>query len=462
MIVIEQLIFNILAFALFIIIFSKIVKKNDTSYVISIIIEAIGITINFVQLIANAELPMLLKIIAYIMAIFLPLAIIALEKTGLLFSETVAVIKAKTLLIVKDNKNAKKALIKLLTKNPSSYIGHKMLAEIYEAEGGMRKAIDEYVKVIDIQNNDYTSYYKIADLLNNLDKKDEAAQMLNNLLKKNPENCEATKLLGDILIEQGKYKEAAYVYNDALKYFPTDYDLNYSLGIVYTMLSDFQNAKIYYEKASTLNSLECNSKYSLAEIALIYKELEEAEQYFLQSCQDPELEADAYYELAKINLIKGEKEKAIQYANTALESDPVKIAEKIKNDNSFIAILPKLTIPLNLENLEEKECNLSKKFKKAKEQLEKTSEIAQNIGYDDIRLLEYKKNKDAGKPLKLESEINLEKQEAKNLQQEEVINLEQEEAIRRGQRVQQYIDLEEFKLEINETDDIESQREIEE
>ena len=55
MIVIEQLIFNILAFALFIIIFSKIVKKNDTSYVISIIIEAIGITINFVQLIANAE-----------------------------------------------------------------------------------------------------------------------------------------------------------------------------------------------------------------------------------------------------------------------------------------------------------------------------------------------------------------------------------------------------------------------
>lgn len=448
MIVIEQLIFNIIAFALFIIIFSKIVKKNDTSYVISIIIEAIGITINFVQLIANAELPILLKIIAYIMAIFLPLAIIALEKTGLLFSETVAVIKAKTLLIVKDNKNAKKALIKLLTKNPSSYIGHKMLAEIYEAEGGMRKAIDEYVKVIDIQKNDYTSYYKIADLLNNLDKKDEAAQMLNNLLKKNPENCEATKLLGDILIEQGKYKEAAYVYNDALKYFPTDYDLNYSLGIVYTMLSDFQNAKIYYEKASTLNSLECNSKYSLAEIALIYKELEEAEQYFLQSCQDPELEADAYYELAKINLIKGEKEKAIQYANTALESDPVKIAEKIKNDNSFIAILPKLTIPLNLENLEEKECNLSKKFKKAKEQLEKTSEIAQNIGYDDIRLLEYKKNKEenAMNSLKLETEINL----------------EQEEAIRREESEEQHINLKEFELEINGTDDIESQREIEE
>lgn len=438
MIVIEQLIFNILAFALFILIFSKIIKKNDTSYVISLIIEAIGITINFVQLIANTQLPLALKIITYIMAILLPLAIITLEKTGLLFSETVAIIKAKTLLILKDNKNAKKALINLLTKNPSSYIGHKMLAEIYETEGGMRKAIDEYVKVIDIQNKDYNSYYKIAELLNNLNKKDEAAEMLNNLLKKNPENYEATKLLGDILIEQGRYKDAAYIYNDALKYFATDYDLNYSLGIVYTMLSDFQNAKIYYEKASTLNTMEFNSKYSLAEIALIYKELEEAEQYFLQSCQDSELEADAYYELSKINLIKGEKEKAIQYANTALESDPVKIAEKIKNDSVFLAILPKLTIPLNLENIEEKESNLSEKFKRAKEQLEKTSEIAQNIGYDDIRLLEYKKSK----------QENIEKLVEQN-----------EKEMRLGKYIEE---LEKEELELSEAYDVEIQKEIEE
>lgn len=419
MIILEQLIFNIVAFALFFIIFSKIIKKNDTTYVISLIIQAVGITINFVQLIANAELPIVVKIIAYIMAILLPIAIIAIEKTGLLFAETVAVIKAKTLLLIKNNKTAKKVLINLLTKNPSSYVGHKMLAEIYEAEGGMRKAIDEYVKVIDIQKKDYDSYYKIADLLNNLDKKDEAAQMLNNLLQKNPEHCKASILLGEILIEQEKYKEAAYIYNDALKYFPTNYDLNYSLGIVYTMLSDFQNAKLYYEKASSLNSLEYNSKYSLAEIALIYKELEEAEQYFLETCQDPELEADAYLELAKINLIKGEKEKAIQYANTALESDPIKIAEKIKNDPAFITILSKLTIPLNLENLEEKECNLSKKYKKAKEHLEKTSEIARNLGYDDIRLLEYKKNKEDNSSRLLNAELEEEKQDLNELERQE-------------------------------------------
>ena len=258
----------------------------------------------------------------------------------------------------------------------------------------MRKAIDEYVKVIEINKQDYNSYYKVANLLNGLEKKDEAVQMLNNLLKKKPENVEATKLLGEILIEQEKYKEAAYVYNDALKYSSTDYDLNYNLGIVYTMLNDFQNAKMYYEKAASLNSLEYNSKYSLAEIALIYKELEEAEQYFMQALQEPKLEADSYFELARISLIKGEKDKAIQYANIALESDPRKIAEKIKNDEAFIMIIHKLTIPLNLENIEEKESKLSIKDKKAKEHLEKNSEIARSIGYDDIKMEKYKKNQE--------------------------------------------------------------------
>jgi len=361
--------------------------------VLALLLEAIGIAVNFTELITNTNLPIFLKVIVYLLAILLPITIITIEKSGILFFEVLSLIKAKLQLILGNSKGAKRTLIKLVTKYPESYYGHKRLAEVYEKEGGMRKAIDEYVKVIDINKQDYNSYYKVANLLTSLDKKDEAVQMLNNLLQKKPEHMEASKLLGDILIEQEKYKEAAYVYNDALKYFPTDYDLNYNLGIVYTMLNDFQNAKMCYEKAASLNSLEYNSKYNLAQIALIYKELEEAEQHFMQALQDPELEADSYFELAKISLIKGEKEKAIQYANIALESDAKKIAEKIKNDESFIMIMPKLNIPLNLEHIEEKESKLSKKDKKAKEHLEKTSEITRNIGYDDIKMAKYKQNK---------------------------------------------------------------------
>ena len=51
----------------------------------------------------------------------------------------------------------------------------------------MRKAIDEYVKVLDIRSNDYKSYFKISKLLNELGKKDEAIEMLKILTKQKPE-----------------------------------------------------------------------------------------------------------------------------------------------------------------------------------------------------------------------------------------------------------------------------------
>ena len=85
--------------------------------------------------------------------------------------------------------------MKLVSKYDKSYMGHKMLAEIYEKEGGMRKAIDEYVKVLDVRGNDYKSYFKISKLLKDLKKDKEAIEMLTILVKKKPELYEANKML---------------------------------------------------------------------------------------------------------------------------------------------------------------------------------------------------------------------------------------------------------------------------
>lgn len=98
-------------------------------------------------------------------------------------------------LLLNNTKKAKKILIDLVSKYKESYIGHKMLAHIYEKEGGMRKAIDEYVQVLDIKKNDYNSYYRISVLLNDLGKKEEAIDMLKTLLKNRPQIYEASKML---------------------------------------------------------------------------------------------------------------------------------------------------------------------------------------------------------------------------------------------------------------------------
>ena len=394
----EQLIFAIIAFALFIYMFYKMIKENETSYVILLILQAFGILLNFIEIISKVQLNMIFVIIKYALAILLPVVIIVLEKNRIPYVEIIDILKAKIFLKLGDNKNAKQALIHLVTKYPENYKGHKMLAEIYEDEGGMRKAIDEYVQAIDIHKRDYDSYYKIAELLTNLDKQDEAAQMLNNLLRKKPDYYQATVLLGEILINKEMYKEAAHVYHEGLRYNPTSYDLNYNLGLVYTMLNDFENAKICYEKAAEINSLLYNAKYALAEIALIYKEIEEAREYFLQATESEELAPDAYYELAKIEIIKGNKETAIQYANTAIDLNSKKIVPKVKSDPVFIPIIARLTLPFNLEmasmkqdndeeyNKENKQEKLSEKELKAKEHLEETFEITKNISYADIEI----------------------------------------------------------------------------
>ena len=385
--IIEQLIFITVAFALFMYMFYKLIKENDTKYVIILAIEALGIAIDFIQLyFAEEDIGIITRVIIYLLSIIIPILVIVISKLNNDISEKIDIFIARIYLVFGNTKFEKNKLIKIITKNPECYIGHKFLAQIYEKEGGQRKAVDEYVRAIDIDKKDFDSYYKVASILTDLDKKDEAIQMLTNLLNKKPDYLDATVALGDLLIEKEDYKEAVNIYSEALKYNPTSYDLNYNLGIVYTMLNDFQSAKVSYEKAAELNSIAYNTKYSLAEIALIYKELEEAEKYFLQATEDEELCADAYLELSKIYLIKGDKEKAIQYANVAIQEEPKRIVEKIQKDVAFATIITKLSIPFNLDVEEEKPRKLTKKEKIAKEHLEQMVEITKKIGYSDVKI----------------------------------------------------------------------------
>lgn len=388
--IVEQLIFTVISFAIFVYMFLKMIRNNDTSYVTILVLEAVGIALNFVEVLFDVKLNIVFIILKYVFAILLPIAIIILEKRNVRLFEGIGLLKVKLLIMFGNTKKAKQILLGILEKNPNSYKAHLYLAKLYEQEGGMRRAIDEYVHAIDLNKQDYESYYKVADLLNQLNKKDEAAQMLSNLLNKKPDNLEASELLGKILIEKEMYKEAANVYQDALKYSPLSYEINYNLGMVYTMLNDFQNAKICYEKAANINSLAYNSKYSLAEIALIYKDLEEAEKKFQEVLEDEELSADAYYELSKIYLMKGNKDIAIKYANTAIDVDSKKIVEKIKKDPIFIPIFAKLSIPFNLEEKEDETKNLSEIEIKSKEHLEEMVEITRSLSYQDIDLLKTK------------------------------------------------------------------------
>lgn len=375
MMIIERIIFSVLAFTLFILMFIKMIAKNDTNYLAIIALQALGIAISFFEIVLGHTLWIGLKILTYILSIILPLVIIYYDSRNINLVENMYAIFAKCLAQLGNRKKAKQILVNLVTKYPESYKGHKYLAEIYEKEGGMRRAIDEYVKAIDIRKNDYDSYYKIAELLNGLEQKEQSVTMLNNLLKIKPEYYQASTLLGDLLIEQGKYKEAVNVYQDALKYRPADYEMFYNLGIAYTMLNDFAGAEEAYKKAALINHLKYTTDYTLGQIALICDELEKAEEYFTQALYGEEVEPMAYYQLARLCMRRGQKEKAIVYMNQAIELDST-LEEKFEEE-IFIPIKAYIVKKEKQENEKRKE--LSEKQKKITKHLDDTYEVVKKL-----------------------------------------------------------------------------------
>ena len=364
----EKLIFSLLACSLFIVIFFKIIRRNDANYMILLVLQAIGITVSFVEINLKIEENIFWGTLRYLFSIIIPLSIIIMELRGFNFSELLSVLAAKFFMMIGDTKTAKAILVKLVTKYPESYLGHKLLAECYEKEGGMRRAIDEYVTAVDINKKDYKSYFKIADLLRDLGKKDEAIQMLEHLVKTKPDCYEASCLLGELLCEQERFKEAANVYNAALIYNPGEFDLYYNLGIVYTRLSDFQMAKEMYEKAAAINHKMYGANYNLGLIAFIQRDYDTAEKFFENSLYG-DLEAMSYYQLAKIYVHKGDKDKAINFLNKAIELEPslLKVAEKEK---TFEKIKEYITVSVKMD---EKENFDEDEFEEEKE--EKRSEV---------------------------------------------------------------------------------------
>lgn len=191
-----KIIFTVVAFVLFVyILLLKMIRKNDTTYLIILGIQAIGILLNLIKISFDVLNGAFFTIILYLFCIIIPVLVFVLEAKGVNVSELLRILMAQNYLWLNNPKKAKKILIDLVSKYKDSYLGHKILAKIYEQEGGMRKAIDEYVQVLDIKKNDTDSYYKISVLLRDLGKNDEAIEMLRTLLKTKPDMYEASKLL---------------------------------------------------------------------------------------------------------------------------------------------------------------------------------------------------------------------------------------------------------------------------
>ena len=383
---VERIIFFVLSLGLFMYLFFKMVKKNDTNYLYILIIEAIGVAIGFVSLIMRAEFNIVITIITYIISVILPIAIIVIEIAGITFTEAIYLVAARWYLKKDEPDKARKLLLKLVEKEPKSYYAHKELARQYELEEKYDLALDEYIRISNIRHGEDDITFKIADMFYKTGKPEESVPILTDLLKRKPEMENATFLLCDIYYEQEKFKEAVNIYLNALKYHPDNYDIYYNLGMCYTRLNDFQSAKEYYEKAAELNNLLYLAKYNLGQIALLYNELDEAEDYFVECLQDEDLEEDAYFYLAYIAMLRGDENKAVSYLNTAVDENP-EIYDTIRKELIFKVIIFKIDKPNMEQKPKRKPAKITKKDKETMKHLKNMYDLVGNLNNNDIKAI---------------------------------------------------------------------------
>ena len=147
----ERIISNLLAFYLFLVIFVRMIKRNDTSYICLLGLQALGILISFIALIFQVTLSTFIVIFTYIISIFLPIVILLIERKGIFLSELICKIKVIIAKGTGKEERARKELLTLLEKYPHSYLGHKLLAQIYEQEEKTQIAIEEYMRTVEIR-----------------------------------------------------------------------------------------------------------------------------------------------------------------------------------------------------------------------------------------------------------------------------------------------------------------------
>lgn len=320
---IELIIFGIIS----LILFTYIAKRSleIRSYVSNtiLILNIVGIIIMPLIYVKTNKIYMVSRIISLILGIILPIVIIIIEYlTKASYDEKIILYIAEFYEFTKNRKKAKDIIVKYLEKYDDSYLLHKKLATIYEKEGGTRKAIDEYVEAVSIKGTDYESYFRVIELLEYLDKKDEAITLIERLLKVYKRYPKVYIMYANLILEKGNLKEVAKIYEEGLSYNKESKEIMYNLASIYVRLNEYSLAKKNLESIFKLDKKSHIVCLNLAQIAMIEREYSEAKMYLDIAKKEKEIEDIVYYEIAKINVLERKEEEAISNLNKALEINP--------------------------------------------------------------------------------------------------------------------------------------------
>ena len=155
---------------------------------------------------------------------------------------------------------------------------HFMQGEFLVSQGNYALAILEFQDAIELDPNAATIHVSIADAYRRLGKTKRTENHLKTALDLDPEEIEASEMLGQLFINQKKYKGAELVFLELSKLYPNNLDYIFTLADLARIQKDWNRAIDYYIKGYDINSMTTNGLEQALQIALTTNNFDRAEE----------------------------------------------------------------------------------------------------------------------------------------------------------------------------------------
>jgi len=140
--------------------------------------------------------------------------------------------------------------------DPSLSVANVLIGEIFESQQRFDAAVDAYAKVDESSPFFWSTRLRVAESLNDLDRTDEAIELLTEMGEERAERYDALSQLGDILRRRERFVEAVDAYTQAIDRIDTveerHWSLFYTSGIAFHRADKWDDAEVSFERALEL------------------------------------------------------------------------------------------------------------------------------------------------------------------------------------------------------------------
>ncbi len=156
------------------------------------------------------------------------------------------------------------------------------LGNMYANLGDMKKAEENYLAAIKIDNRFLPPKVNLAMIYNREGKNDKAMALFSDIIKTNPEFGDAYYYYGLLLAEQKEYDKAADMLTKAAQIFPERSRIFYNLGLIRQYQKRPTEAEQALLQAVKLEPQNGDNLYALVDFYLKNNQIDKAEKYALQ------------------------------------------------------------------------------------------------------------------------------------------------------------------------------------